>query len=666
MKNQTNADYIKNFIFENKVVIMFAIIVAFAFQASGMSSIMFFNEMSMRFGRETFMVLALLIPVIAGLGLNFGIVLGAMAAQVAFFLVILLGGTLMEFYGHYEYTEEAIPLLLRLVTGIPGILLVAIVATPIAILFGFLVGKLFNSMKGSEMVGGMVTALFADGFYQLFFLFILGGVIPIAYTRIMTGTGVGVLNAINLDTYPTDMRQVIDNVPMLNILTIAFFVMLIYVGATLIYRFSTKRPITLSGEHSIKKQMILLAVLAIGYIASGIGGLVFQNELTMFLFQGRLNALMTVQWGSLIMVLLIFVAIILNKGEEKGTKRPVKQLVALALVTIVFALTFLPDFRASLEAGNVLGTFVPMLGLLTIAFYATLVWVILLVVRLRTSNKEKKATTHGVILFIKNNPLPSILLFVFGAIYIACGIGGLVFQNGLTVSLSYNGFYIIDAIRWALLISVILMNVIIRKKGHPGIPYKPLVYLILVGLLFSVSFITYVYIGLQNLGLPVLTYLLIFLLCLFIKWFMNTRLGQNMRTVGQSRPVATAAGIHVDKTRLIAMIISTLLAAYGYIIITQNFGVMNTYSGHRFVGQYAIAALLVGGATVTKASVKHAILGVILFHSLFILAPAAGTNLTGNSMIGEYFRLFISYTVISIALIMHAWHRVKKRKEKEA
>jgi simple sugar transport system permease protein len=44
-------------------------------------------------GRNTFLVLALIIPVLAGLGPNFGIVVGAMAAQIAIFFVVYWGLT---------------------------------------------------------------------------------------------------------------------------------------------------------------------------------------------------------------------------------------------------------------------------------------------------------------------------------------------------------------------------------------------------------------------------------------------------------------------------------------------------------------------------------------------------------------------------------------------
>lgn len=135
-----------------------------------------------------------------------------------------------------------------------------------------------------------------------------------------------------------------------------------------------------------------------------------------------------------------------------------------------------------------------------------------------------------------------------------------------------------------------------------------------------------------------------------------------MRTVGQSRVVANAAGINVDRTRIIAMIISTVLACWGQLIYLQNIGTFSTYGAHTQVGQFTIAALLVGGASVQKATNKQAILGVILFHTLFIVAPQAGKELFNNAQLGEYFRVFVAYGVIAVSLAMHAWKTKAKPK----
>jgi len=134
-----------------------------------------------------------------------------------------------------------------------------------------------------------------------------------------------------------------------------------------------------------------------------------------------------------------------------------------------------------------------------------------------------------------------------------------------------------------------------------------------------------------------------------------------MRAVGQDMEVARAAGINVERTRIISIVISTVMAGFGMIIYLQNMGNLSTYSSHSQIGMFCIAALQVGGASVDKASIGNVFLGVILFHTMFIVAPAAGAKITGDSMIGEYFRVFISYAIITVALVMY---ETKKRKNK--
>ena len=161
--------------------------------------------------------------------------------------------------------------------------------------------------------------------------------------------------------------------------------------------------------------------------------------------------------------------------------------------------------------------------------------------------------------------------------------------------------------------------------------------------------------------IPVFNFILIALLCLFIIWFRKTKLGQDMRAVGQDMEVAREAGINVDRTRIISIVISTVLAGFGMIIYLQNMGNIATYSSHSQIGMFCIAALLVGGASVDKASIGNVFLGVVLFHTMFIVAPPAGGAITGDSMVGEYFRVFVSYGVITVALVMY---ETKKRKNK--
>ena len=163
--------------------------------------------------------------------------------------------------------------------------------------------------------------------------------------------------------------------------------------------------------------------------------------------------------------------------------------------------------------------------------------------------------------------------------------------------------------------------------------------------------------------IPVANYLVIAVLCLFIIWFRKTKLGQDMKAVGQNQAVAHSAGIPVDRTRIIAIVISTILASLGQIIFLQNMGNVATYNAHQQTGFSAAAAILVGGASVSKASIPNVFVGTMLLHLMYIVVPRAGTNLFGDAQIGEFFREAFSYAIIALALVIHAW---RKRANAEA
>ena len=161
----------------------------------------------------------------------------------------------------------------------------------------------------------------------------------------------------------------------------------------------------------------------------------------------------------------------------------------------------------------------------------------------------------------------------------------------------------------------------------------------------------------MGIDIPVVTLLVIALLCWLTRFIVTTKLGQEFRALGQDLHIAQVAGINTDRIRLIAITISTVLAAWGQIIFLQNIGTLNTYNSHEQVGMFSIAALLIGGATVVKATIADALIGTALFHTLFIVSPQAGNNLFGDAQIGEFFRVFIAYGVIGMSLLLHAWHK---------
>ena len=162
--------------------------------------------------------------------------------------------------------------------------------------------------------------------------------------------------------------------------------------------------------------------------------------------------------------------------------------------------------------------------------------------------------------------------------------------------------------------------------------------------------------------IPIFTILIVIALCFFIVWFRKTKLGQDMRAIGQDMEIAKSAGIAVERTRILSIVISTVLASIGQIIFLQNIGTMNTYNSHEQIGMFSIAAILIGGATAAKASIPNALGGIVLFHLMFVISPRAGKELVGSAQIGEFFRVFISYGIIALALVLHQWRREQENK----
>ena len=409
-------DLRKNFDFgtllrNNAVTIMFIVLCVVCLYFSGLTVPYVMYELFGRLSRNAFSVLALILPIVAGMGINFAVTIGAMAAQISALWVIEWG-----------------------ISGLNGFLVAMLMTVPLAAFFGYLIGKLLNRMKGQEMIGGLILGYFANGLYQLLFLFIFGNLIPLEAPGLVIKGSTGVANTIDL---------------------------------------STDRG-----------------------------------------FKYALDGLWRADFGTGLFILCgIFavLAIVSFLRKEKDLKKTIVTVATCAVLCLVY---LIPPVKA-----------------------------------------------------------------LFAMVQI-----------------------------------------------------------------------------------PMATFLLVGLLCIFNNALMKTRLGQQFRAVGQNRTVANVSGINVDKVRVIAIMISTVLAGWGQLIFVQNMGSFQTYGAHEQVGLYAGAAILVGGASIKKATNTQAMLGCVLFHLLFILAPSAGKNLFGDAAIGEYFRVFISYGVIALALVMHAWTSVSKKK----
>lgn len=410
----------KKFLLNNMVTILFVIVGYVGFVLSGLSLPFFLNDLIDRVARNGFLVLALIIPVLAGMGLNFAIVLGAMAGQAAIMMAV--------HWGVYNWA---------------GILLCVLLSTPIALLLGYLTGKLLNKTKGQEMIAALILGFFANGVYQFIFIILVGSpIIPMKNEELILSTGVGVRANIDL---AGKLRYAIDD----------------------IFRFSFMHTVLIIG-------------IALGVVAA-------------YLY-------------------------IKNKKNEQLEK------------------------------------------------------------------------VKGKILTLGTS----------SAIVIA----------------------------WSAFVMMNSRNM------------------------------------LNNLRMPVVTFAIIGTLCLAITFMQKTKIGQDFRTVGQDQHLAKVSGINSDRIRVLAIIISTVLAAWGQIIFLQNMGNIATYGSHENIGMFSIAALLIGGASVTKATIGQALLGVVLFHTIFIVSPLAGRNIFGDAQLGEYFRAFVAYGVIGLSLGMHAWKKQMQSRSK--
>ena len=94
----------------NAVTIMFVLLCIVCLYFSGLTVPYVMYELFGRLSRNAFIVLALILPIVAGMGINFAVTIGAMAAQIAALWVIEwgisgLGGFLLAMAEHYPETR---------------------------------------------------------------------------------------------------------------------------------------------------------------------------------------------------------------------------------------------------------------------------------------------------------------------------------------------------------------------------------------------------------------------------------------------------------------------------------------------------------------------------------------------------------------------------------
>lgn len=156
-------------------------------------------------------------------------------------------------------------------------------------------------------------------------------------------------------------------------------------------------------------------------------------------------------------------------------------------------------------------------------------------------------------------------------------------------------------------------------------------------------------INIGNLSIPTGT-LLFFALLAFLMWaFLHTKTGTAMTAVGSNPTFAKAAGINVDKMRLLSVVMSTWIAAVGIIVYEQGFGFIQIYMAPFYMALPAVSAILIGGASVNKASIANVIIGTFLFQGIVTMTPTVMNSMIHMDM-SEVIRIIISNGMIIYAL----------------
>lgn len=156
--------------------------------------------------------------------------------------------------------------------------------------------------------------------------------------------------------------------------------------------------------------------------------------------------------------------------------------------------------------------------------------------------------------------------------------------------------------------------------------------------------------GIGDLKIPTGLLLFFFLMCFLVWLFMRSKLGMAMSAAGANPMFAKAAGINVDKMRLVGTILSTVLAAVGILVYAQGFGFMQLYNGPMMMGFTSVAAVLIGGASPKRAGITHVLLGTFLFQGILALGLPVANQFIPESNLSEVMRLIISNGIIIYAM----------------
>jgi simple sugar transport system permease protein len=130
---------------------------------------------------------------------------------------------------------------------------------------------------------------------------------------------------------------------------------------------------------------------------------------------------------------------------------------------------------------------------------------------------------------------------------------------------------------------------------------------------------------------------------------MRSKSGIAMMMVGSNPRFAESAGLNVNRLRVLGSVLSQMLAAVGIVVYAESYGFLQLYMGPLFMAFFAVASILIGGASLKRATVTHAVVGTFLFQSILVVSmPVA--NLVVADNLADVVRIIISNGIILYAL----------------
>jgi len=112
---------------------------------------------------------------------------------------------------------------------------------------------------------------------------------------------------------------------------------------------------------------------------------------------------------------------------------------------------------------------------------------------------------------------------------------------------------------------------------------------------------------------------------------------------------ARASGVNIDRARIISTVLSTVIGGVGILLYQQSFGFIQLYQAPLFMAFPAVAAILIGGASVNKASILNVMLGTFLFQGILTMTPSVINSVLQTDM-SEVIRIVLSNGMILYAL----------------